>query len=61
MTVRAIRVFVGASRILWAPSHKARNEKIAFGGILRNNVVIGTQNRYLLASTLINSFSSLPL
>jgi hypothetical protein len=53
MTVRAIRVFIGGLRILWAPSHKARNnEASAVGRILRNNIVIGTQTDNSLRSTL---------
>jgi hypothetical protein len=43
MTVRAIRVFIGVLRILCAPSHEARNEGSAAGGILGNNIVAGTQ------------------
>jgi hypothetical protein len=43
MTARAICVFIGVSRILCAPSHEARNEVNAVSGILRNNIVAGTQ------------------
>jgi hypothetical protein len=43
MTARAVRVFIGVLRILCAPSHEAQNEGSAVGGILRNNIVAGTQ------------------
>jgi hypothetical protein len=56
MTARGIRVFIGVSRILWALSHEARNEVTAVSGILRNNVIAGTQRDNSVRS---NSCSSI--